>query len=105
MFLALTADRTFWKPGEITLLLGEWCCREGSTSQQEGGFAILPYHWNERAKLHHDHIYLTSVYERYLALLTPRLSAIHRLDVSCAFWRIVIGGRLAYFIDTLFESY
>src|SRR5437660_7318925 len=106
MFLITTADQRFWRTTERVLFLGEWCklydqkhVYERLTSE------TLPYHWDDRDRLFSDYQYLGAVYERYLEALAPKFNALHRIDQSTRFWRIVVGPWLRYFIEILYDRY
>ena len=65
----------------------------------------LPYHWDDRRRLHSDHLYLNGVYEKYLEALVPRLNEIHGMSQSARFWRVVIGPWLRYFIEIFYDRF
>lgn len=106
MFLITTADTRTWKYDEKVLFLGEWCRRYSLRAQwQAMDHEVLPYHWDDRARLERDYHYLTGVIERTLVALSERLNAIHGTDHPLRYWRIVIGPWLAFFIESLFDRY
>ncbi len=106
MFLITTADRRFWKVDEEILFLGEWCKlfkdREVWSSIKH---EVLPYHWDDREKFATDWQRLDAIYEKYLLLFTERLNAIHGVNYSCRYWRILIGIWLRAFVDALYDRY
>ena len=60
MFLPTTADQRFWKVGEKTLFLGNWC----KVYDQERIWSVLdhevlPYHWDDRSRLFEDYKYIS----------------------------------------------
>ena len=65
----------------------------------------MPYHWNDRAKLHKDYLFLQEVYEEFLQLLSANLNKIHGVNFSLRYWRIVIGLWLNIFIPVLFDRF
>ena len=106
MFLITTADQRFWKKDDDILFLGEWCkIYDQRHSWSELNYKVLPYHWDDREKLYQDYLYLDTVSEKYLALLTDKLNSLHQANYSLRYWRIVIGYWLYYFIDVLFDRY
>ena len=106
MFLISTADQRFWKKDEDILFLGEWCkIYDQRQIWSELNYQVLPYHWDDREKLYKDYLYLDTVSEKYLALLTDKLNNLHRVNYSLRYWRIVIGVWLNYFIEILFDRY
>ena len=41
--------------GQFDLLLGAWCCAAGhSSSTSAQAEKVIPYHWDDRAKLYQD---------------------------------------------------
>lgn len=66
---------------------------------------VLPYHWDDRAKLYADYQYLLDFYERLLQDLTVQLNQIHGVDHSLRYWRILIGPWLGYFTQALFDRW
>ena len=105
-FLITTADERTWKKEEEIIFLGEWCklySRKRIWSKLD--FKTLPYHWDNRSKYYKDYKYLSDIYERYLKTLSKSLNKIHGYNYSIRYWRIVIGPRLRFFIDTVFDRY
>lgn len=106
MFLITTADTRTWKYDEKVLFLGEWCRRYSLRAQwQAMDHEVLPYPWDDRARLERDYHYLTGVIEHYLTVLSERLNLIHGTDFPLRYWRIVIGPWLAFFVESLFDRY
>lgn len=106
MFLITTADQRFWKKDENILFIGEWCkIYDQRHIWSELNYKVLPYHWDDREKLYLDYLYLDTIYEKYLALLTNKLNNLHEVDYSLRYWRIVVGLWLYYFIEILFDRY
>ena len=66
---------------------------------------VLPYHWDDRAKLHANYRDLSAFYERLLSDLAAQLNLIHGVDHSHRYWRILIGPWLGYFVQILFDRY
>jgi putative transferase (TIGR04331 family) len=55
VFLVTTADRRFWRSGERTLFLGEWCRLQDQRRAWAGlDSEVLPYHWDDRGRLCRD---------------------------------------------------
>jgi putative transferase (TIGR04331 family) len=106
MFLATTADQRFWNPNRKMLFLGNWCKvydqeRIWSSLDHE----VLPYHWDDRSRLHKDYKYLNELYERVLANLTDELNKLHNVEHSVRYWRIVVGPWIYYFLQILYDRY
>lgn len=105
-FLVTTAIEQTWSEEMPVLFLGEWCrlyARKDRWSKMDG--AILPYHWDDRAKLHSDYLYMNELYEKILRALSTHLNQIHRVDHSVRYWRILVGPWLAYFIHMLMDRW
>ncbi len=106
MFLALTADQSFWKTDEKILFLGEWCRLYRDRHVWSGLDAeVLPYHWDDRGKYRKDYIYVDAVYEKYLSQLSGELNRIHGVDRSIRYWRIIIGPWLYLLTGIFYDRY
>lgn len=105
-FLVTTALEQTWCDDEPILFLGEWCRRHSHKHRWSGMDAeVLPYHWDDRAKLFADYQYLQGFYERLLPDLAARLNEFHGVDHGLRYWRIVLGPWLGYFIQMLFDRW
>jgi len=105
-FLITTALEETWRDDEPVLFLGEWCRRYSRRNRWAPMEAeVLPYHWDDRAKLYADYQYLQEFYERLLFELAGRLNQIHRVDHVLRYWRILLGPWLGYFIQILFDRW
>jgi putative transferase (TIGR04331 family) len=95
-----------WRDDEPVLMLGEWCRRYSRRQRWEKMNAVvLPYHWDDRARLYADYQHIQEVYERLLVELAERLNEIHRVDHGVRYWRILVGPWLGYFIQILFDRW
>ena len=105
-FLVTTAIEKTWPKNQSVLFLGEWCKRF-SRKEHWGKIdsKVLSYHWDDRAKLHADYLYLQDFYEKLLHELSDNLNQIHGTEYSVRYWRIVIGPWLGYFIQIVFERW
>ena len=88
------------------ILLGDWCLKNiedilGSIDK----YNKVPYHWDDREKYAGDYIYLTELYEASLSQLACSLNKIHSVNYDLAYWRIVIGPWLRFFVDALYDRY
>ena len=105
-FLITTALEETWRDDEPVLFLGEWCKRYTRKDCWSGMDAkMLPYHWDDRAKLYVDYQYLQDFYETLLQDLTTQLNQIHGVEHSLRYWRILIGPWLGYFVQMLFDRW
>ena len=105
-FLITTALEETWREDEPVLFLGEWCRRYSRKDRWlKMDVEVLPYHWDNRAKLHADYLYLQEFYERILRDLTAQLNQIHGVDHGLRYWRILIGPWLGYFTQMLFDRW
>ena len=104
--LVTTALERSWSDVKPMLFLGEWCrlySRRDRWSELDA--AVLPYHWDDRAKFTVDSQYLMSLHEELLAELSDILNDHHGVDYSLRYWRILIGPWLGYFTQTLFDRW
>ncbi len=106
MLLVTTADQRFWKTDTKILFLGDWCRRYSQKhvwSQLD--HEVLPFHWDNREKLYQDYQFLGNLHESCLARLASKLNDLHGTDFPLRYWRILIGPRLIYSIQVLYERY
>jgi len=106
-FLVTTALEETWPDNDTPVLfLGEWCRLYNRRSAWEKRDAVVaPYHWDDRDKLHKDYLYLQTLYEELLNELAAELNAVHRVNHSVRYWRILVGPWLGYFIQMLFDRW
>ncbi len=106
-FLVTTALEETWPDAnEPVLFLGEWC-RLYSRKEvwKKLNAVVAPYHWDDRDKLHKDYLYLQGLYEQLLVELAERLNAIHGVNYSVRYWRIIVGPWFGWFIQVLFDRW
>lgn len=106
--LITTADESTWPKdkNEPVLFLGEWCRLYGRREKwQPLDSKTVPYHWDDRNKLHADYIYIQDSYESILKELSLKLNQLHQVDHSLKYWRILIGPWLGYFMQMLFDRW
>lgn len=104
--LCTTALEVTWPDSEPVLFLGEWCRRH----ERRGVWGaldaeVLPYHWDDRARLQADYRRLAGLHERLLADLASRLNSLHGVTHSLRYWRILVGPWLGYFVQILFDRW
>ena len=105
-FLCTTALEETWRANEPILFLGEWCRRYSRKDQWANmGAEVLPYHWDDRARLHADYRWLQELHERLLLELVADLNQMHGVDHGLRYWRILVGPWLGYFVQMLFDRW
>lgn len=105
-FLCTTALEASWRTDEPVLFLGEWCRRHSRRARWETLDAqVLPYHWDDRARLHADYLYLKAFHERLLPALAVQLNELHGVDHNVRYWRVLVGPWLGYFVQMLFDRW
>jgi putative transferase (TIGR04331 family) len=105
--LVTTALESTWPEEETEVLfLGEWCKLHSKKDlwSKYNSFT-LPFHWDETGKLIKDYQYLKTVYEKLLEQITIQLNSIHCEDQTVAYWRIILGPWLGYFIHMVWDRY
>lgn len=105
-FLITTALEETWRSDGPVLFLGEWCKRYSRRAHWSALDAqVLPYHWDDRAKLERDYHYLQQVNEKALRSLTALMNEHHGVAHSERYWRLLVGPWLGYFIQILFDRW
>ena len=105
-FLITTALEETFPNDQPLLLLGEWCRPFSKKNQLDNlNVKLLPYHWDDRSKLHRDYLYLDKFYEKLLSELTFTLNDIHGTQHDKRYWRILIGPWLGYFVQIIFDRW
>lgn len=105
-FLVTTAREETWPDDEPVVFLGEWCRLYNRKSAWKNLDAeVVPYHWDDREKLHRDYLYLQALYEELLRELSAQLNTLHGVEHSLRYWRILAGPWLGYFVQILFDRW
>ncbi len=105
-YLVTTADERTWPKDQPVLFLGEWCkLYERRHVWTTMDTEMVPYHWDDRKKLHRDYLYLQGLYEELLLELSERLNALHGVNHTLRYWRILVGPWLGYFVQMLFDRW
>ena len=105
-FLITTADERTWRRDRPVLFLGEWCRlydRRAAWAHLDA--EVVPYHWDDREKLHNDYEPIQSVYEELLIRTSRVLNAHHGTNHSARYWRILIGPWLYQLTHILFDRW
>lgn len=101
--LALTGDTAFW-PADRTVWLASPSCvpkpwlDESELSKRVAG--TLPYPWAS-GELAGVHARLAALHERQLCRIGEALNRLHGVSHGLAYWRLVVGPWLYYFINLL----
>ncbi len=104
--LVTTADEGTWPDNEPILFLGEWCrLHERRHVWEKLDSEIVPYHWNDRAKLHSDYLYLRELHDELLTELAQALNAVHSVNHSVRYWRTLLGMWLGTFVQIVFDRW
>ncbi|MDP0562398.1 MAG: LIC12162 family protein [Candidatus Endonucleobacter sp. (ex Gigantidas childressi)] len=108
MILVTTALKESFPKGinDKVLFLGEWCkIYNEKKLWQKFNSKTVGYHWDDRKKLYKDTLYIDTLYEKYLKILSKELNKIHQEQHSLRYWRIVIGFWLRRFIEVLYDRH
>lgn len=104
--LITTADERSWRSDLPVLFLGEWCrLPERQKIWQSLDATVLPYHWDDRARMQRDYVYLEGIYESALETISHSLNTAHQISRGLRYWRILIGPWLYVFIHTLYDRW
>lgn len=103
----VTADLAgVWGSDSAVVLLGEWCRPPAGASAIEGReIEAIPYHWNDRQKLHRDFERLNLLNERLLQDMAPCFNRLHGVHEDIRFWRLLLGYWLSVFTTVLFDRW
>lgn len=105
-FLITTALEETWPVNRPVLFLGEWCrLYNRRFAWKDLDAEVVPYHWDNRGKLHRDYLYLQALYEELLQELSTQLNKLHGVDQTLRYWRILVGPWLGYFVQMLFDRW
>jgi len=106
-FLITTAlEDTWYEDNRPVLFLGEWCKLYSNKHHwMKLDAEVVPYHWDDREKLHKDYKYLRDLFERLLVEMTGELNNIHGVNHSLRYWRILIGPWLMVFISIIYDRW
>jgi putative transferase (TIGR04331 family) len=106
-YLVTTAIECTWPHKDIPIIfLGDWCkiyTRQSKWSEYDS--LVVPYHWDDRKNLFADYVYLRNLHEVLLNELCIALNALHKVNYSLRYWRILIGPWLGYFVQMIFDRY
>jgi putative transferase (TIGR04331 family) len=106
VFLATTGDPRLWDTGQKILFLGEWCRLHDQRDRWQAlDHDVLPYPFDDRARLARGYAELQPVYLRTLDALAAALNTVHATRHGTRFWEIVAGLWLREFLEIVYERY
>ena len=106
-YLITTSLEDTWpNKKKFVIFLGEWAkLYKRSKKWNKFNSETIPYHWDNRKKLISDFENIILIYEHLLGLVAEKLNLIHNVNYSKRFWRILVGGWLAYFLQILYDRW
>jgi putative transferase (TIGR04331 family) len=92
------------------MMLGPWCVSTAvllnpRAPQAESAPEIAPFHWDDRAKLHRDYVYLKGLHQRLLDALAVSLDCVHGVSHSRRHWQILLDPWLMAWVGVLFDRW
>lgn len=106
MFLALAPPLDSWDLDTEVLLLGPWCASYDERRDLSSvRWRLLPSPWEDRTRYHAASASADEATGRLLGHLATHLNAVHRVERSLAYWRIVIGPWLLHFVHAVCDRY
>ena len=88
------------------LLLGEWCRGNSILSKYPQLIKrTLSYHWEDREVFYKDVDTVIEIFEKLLPKYSKALNNLHNVNHSLAFWTIIIGPWLLFFIAVLIDRW
>jgi len=99
-------EETWGDDGAELRFLGEWCRRpQREAAWRARAHSVVPYHWDDRAKLARDYNDLEAFHARLLTSLTSALNDLHGVDYDARQWQLIIDPWLLSYIGTLFDRW
>jgi len=95
-----------WPKAEAILFLGDWCrlySRKEIWSVLE--HEVMPYHWDERAKLYSDFQKLQNLNAFLIPELSRKLNRIHGVKHNPRYWKVLLGYWLNLLTATLLDRW
>lgn len=108
--LVLTREHPPWDAEDDVVFLGPWCLAKPHEGIPDGlppakSFSLLPFHWNERAKLQEDYDYLDGLHARLLSSLAQALNCFHSTNYSRRYWQILLDPWLMSYVGVMFDRW
>jgi len=102
----LTGNEETWGTSESLLFLGEWCKRyDRRDIWTNREFKTVPFHWNNREKLHRDYNYLESLHNTLIGVLSQSLNHFHNVSYSERYWQILLDPWLMSYLGVMFDRW
>lgn len=108
--LVLTREHPPWDADDHVVFLGPWCLAKPHEGIPDDlppakSFSLLPFHWNDRAKLRDDYDYLEGLHGRLLSSLTVALNRFHGAEHSRRYWQILLDPWLMAYVGVMFDRW
>ena len=104
MFLCISSNSEDWDLKKKLVLLGPWCINN-KVNLSKFDFELLPYYFNNEAKLIKDLKYLFELYKDIIPEISKTLNQKNKKNFSNKYWEILIGPWLWLYIQVLFDRY
>jgi putative transferase (TIGR04331 family) len=104
--LVLTAIEETWGSNEPIAFLGEWCQPyDRRDVWMRRRHRIVPYHWDDREKLHTDHEYLKRLHDLLLADLSQAMNRYHGIERPPRYWQMILDPWLLTYIAAVWDRW
>lgn len=106
-YLATTGISQIWDKDKKLLLLGPWCLTGENNKKllEAKEYQVVLSPWKPAYKIKEAADYCYGTYEILLPLLAMKLNSLHKVSFPDAYWRVLIGPWLMYFIGIFYERY
>jgi putative transferase (TIGR04331 family) len=96
-----------WPSEGKILFLGEWCrsSMDWENCLKEENHIIVPYHWNDRAKLKDDFDLLQNIRQSISPDLAMAMNKLHGTKHCKKYWDLLMGWWLSVFISVMIDRY
>ena len=108
--LVFTREHPPWDAEDDVVFLGPWCLAKPHEGIPDSlppakSFSLLPFHWNDRAKLREDYDYLDGLHARLLSSLAQALNCFHSTNYSRRYWQILLDPWLMSYVGVMFDRW
>lgn len=105
-----TREHPPWNAEDDVVFLGPWCLAKPHEGIPDSlppakSFSLLPFHWNDRAKLREDYDYLDGLHARLLSSLAQALNCFHSTNYSRRYWQILLDPWLMSYVGVMFDRW